>query len=159
MAATVSLAELVERGGVYFNIPGTTPAECLGNAIRAFQVPRGLDREVLLKAVLEREALMPTGIGQGVAIPHPRSPLVADESLQRVPVFHLQSPVAWESLDRKPVGTLFLILSAGARSHLAVLAALAHLAQRPDFQSLLAARPATGELVAFIREAEASWER
>jgi PTS system nitrogen regulatory IIA component len=158
MAGTVSLADLVERGGVYFNIAGSTPAECLAQALRTFQTPRGLDREALLKAVLEREALMPTGIGQGMAIPHPRSPLIAEESLQRVPVFFLQGPVAWEALDRKPVTTLFLILSAGARSHLAVLAAISHLAQRADFQALLATRPATGELVAFIRAAEASWE-
>lgn len=157
MPGSFSLADLIERGGVWYNIAGATPAECLGAACRAFSPPRGLERESLLRAVLERETLMPTGIGKGMAIPHPRSPLVAEESLQRVPVFYLQAPVSWEALDRRPVSTLFLILSAGARSHLAVLAALSHLAQREDFQALVATRPATAELAAFIRQAEASW--
>ena len=157
--AAASLAALVERGGVYYNIGGATPPEALGEAARALALPKGMDRESLLRAVLEREALMPTAIGNGIAIPHPRNPLLSDEALQRVAVLFLKSPIPYNALDGKPVSVFFLILSANARSHLAVLAEISHLCQRPDFLSLLASRPSTAELVAFIAEAEASWGR
>lgn len=157
MGGIVSLAGRIERGGVWYNIAGRTPEECLRGACAALSLPPGLDRGAILKAVLEREALMPTGLGLGMAIPHPRSPLITDESLERVPVFFLQAPVAWEALDRKPVSVLFLILSAGARSHLALLAALSHLARREDFQALLSTRPSREELADFVRRAEAAW--
>lgn len=157
--AQASLAALIERGGVYYNIGGATPPEALGEATRAVALPKGIDREALLRAVLERESLMPTAIGQGIAIPHPRNPLIAEEALQRVAVFFLKSPVPYNALDGKPVSAFFLILSANARSHLAVLAEISHLCQRPDFLELLAGRPSTAELVAFIGNAEASWVR
>ena len=159
MERNISLADLVRRGGVYYNIAGGNPVEALSELSKTVALPRGIERDDLLRAVLEREALMPTAIGRGIAIPHPRNPIFSDESLQRVSVAFLKTPVSYNALDGKPVSTLFLILSAGARAHLTVLAEISHLCQRPDFIELLAARPSTEELVAFISAAEASWEK
>jgi len=153
----VSLASLIERGGVYYNVAGSTPADALKEALCVLSLPAGVDRERLLAAVLEREALMPTAIGNGVAIPHPRNPMVSDPAVQRVAVFFLKMPVPYNALDRKPVSVLFLILSADARSHLGVLASLSHLCQSREFVALLAGRPSTAELTAFIAKAESSW--
>jgi PTS system nitrogen regulatory IIA component len=157
MSSVVSLAELIERGGVYYNIPGSNPVEVLNEATKAIGLPKSLDREVLLTAILEREALMPTALGHGVAIPHPRNSMLTDTSAQRVAVFFLKSPVAYNALDRKPVSVLFLILSADAKSHLATLASISHLCQHSDFIDFLAKRPSKEELVARIAAAEASW--
>ncbi|HET7838608.1 MAG TPA: PTS sugar transporter subunit IIA [Rectinemataceae bacterium] len=158
MPSSVSLAELIERGGVYYNIGGATPMDALREGVRGLVLPKGIDAEALLTAVLEREALMPTAIGNGVAIPHPRSPIVSKAELQRVAVLFLKTPIPYNALDRKPVSVLFLILSADAKTHLAVLAAISHLCQRRDFQELLAERPLREELTAFIARLEASWE-
>lgn len=157
MVASLSLAELVTRGGVYYNIAGTNPVEVLAEASRSLALPPGLDRDELLRAILEREALMPTAIGHGIAIPHPRNPLFQDEGLQRVAVVFLKTPVPYNAMDRKPVSTLFVILSAGARVHLGILAEISYLCQKPDFIELLARRPSTEELVAYIGAAEESW--
>jgi nitrogen PTS system EIIA component len=159
MSSIASLAGLIERGGVYYNIAGSSPVEVLNEATKAMSLPKSLDRESLLTAILEREALMPTALGHGIAIPHPRNSMLADSSAQRVAVFFLKSPVAYNALDRKPVTVLFLILSADARSHLATLAAISHLCQSADFLEFLAKRPSTEELVARIAAAEASWAR
>ena len=156
-ASAVALSELIERGGVYYNIGGSGPTEALREAVKALAPPPGLVREKLLAAVLEREALMPTAIGKGVAIPHPRNPLVTDPAEQRVAVFFLKAPIPYNALDRRPVSVLFLILSADAKSHLGVLATLSHLCQSEAFAELLAARPSTAELVAFIAAQEAAW--
>jgi nitrogen PTS system EIIA component len=159
MSSVVSLANLIERGGLYYNIAGSNPVEVLNEATKAMVMPKSLDRESLLKAILEREALMPTALGHGVAIPHPRSSLLSDPDSQRVAVFFLKSPVSYNALDRKPVTVLFLILSADARSHLATLAAVSHLCQSADFLAFLAKRPSKEELVARIAQAEASWAK
>jgi Phosphotransferase system mannitol/fructose-specific IIA domain (Ntr-type) len=159
MASPLSLAQLIERGGVYYNIGGSSPAEVLSEAMKALALPAGLDREALLTAILEREALMPTALGHGVAIPHPRNSMLTDPASQRVAVFFLKSPVAYNALDRKPVTVLFLILSSDARSHLATLAAVSHLCQHQDFLDFLTRRPSKEELVGRIAEAEASWAK
>jgi PTS system nitrogen regulatory IIA component len=159
MPSPVSLADLIERGGVYYNIGGSNPVEALNEATKTMVMPKGLDRETLLTAILEREALMPTALGHGVAIPHPRNSMLTDQAAQRVAVFFLKSPIAYNALDRKPVSVLFLILSADARSHLSTLAAVSHLCQDPLFLEFLARRPSKAELVARIAEAEASWAR
>jgi PTS system nitrogen regulatory IIA component len=158
MAANLSLSDLVKRGGIYYNIGGSNPVEALAEMSRTINLPKAIDRDALLQAVLEREALMPTAIGHGIAIPHPRNPLFQDEGLQRVCVIFLKTPVPYNALDRKPVSTLFLILSAAARLHLGILAEISHLCQKPEFIDLLAKRPSTEELIAFISAAEASWE-
>lgn len=157
MGGTVSLAELVGRGGVYYNIAGSTSAEVLSEAVKAMSLPKGLDRGKLLTAVLERESLMPTALGNGIAIPHPRSPMVGDPEAQRVAVFFLKTPIPYSALDRKPVSTLFLILSSDAKSHLSILAALSYLCQRQDFLAVLDSRPSTEELMDHIAKVEASW--
>jgi PTS system nitrogen regulatory IIA component len=159
MSSVISLAELIGRGGVYYNIAGSNPVEVLNEATKAINLPKGLDRESLLTAILEREALMPTALGHGVAIPHPRNSMINDQGAQRVAVFFLKSPVAYNALDRKPVSVLFLILSADARNHLATLAAVSHLCQDPDFLAFLAKRPSKEELVARIAKAEADWAK
>jgi nitrogen PTS system EIIA component len=157
MAKSATLASLIERGGVYYNIAGSNPVEALNAATKAMALPKSLDRDSLLTAILEREALMPTALGHGVAIPHPRNSLITDPAAQRVAVFFLKSPVAYNALDRKPVSVLFLILSADARSHLATLAAVSHLCQDEDFVAFLAKRPSKEELVERIAAAEAAW--
>jgi len=157
MGGAVALSTLIERGGVYYNIGGSTAAEALREGIRGLSLPKGVDRDLLVTAVLEREALMPTAIGNGVAIPHPRNPILSDPAAQRVAVLFLKTPIPYEALDRKPVSVLFLILSSEAKSHLGVLASLSHLCQRRDFLELLADRPSTEELTRFIRAAEETW--
>jgi nitrogen PTS system EIIA component len=159
MPSVVSLAELVDRGGVYYNIGGANPVEALNDATKAMSLPKGLDRESLLTAILEREALMPTALGHGVAIPHPRNAMLSDSGSQCVAVFFLKTPIAYNALDRKPVSVLFLILSADAKSHLATLAAISHLCQSSGFLDFLAKRPSKEELVERLAETEAAWAK
>jgi nitrogen PTS system EIIA component len=159
MAKVVSLSVLVDRGGVYYNIGGANPVEALNEATKAISLPKGLERESLLTAILEREALMPTALGHGVAIPHPRNTLLKDAESQRVAVFFLKTPIAYNALDRKPVSVLFLILSFDAKSHLATLAAISHLCQSPGFLDFLATRPSKEELVQRLSEIEDTWAK
>ncbi|CAN5800275.1 PTS sugar transporter subunit IIA [soil metagenome] len=80
-----------------------------------------LPADIVYKALLDREALGPTGVGRGVAIPHARFGGVS----QVVGLFvRLEKPVDFESVDRQPVDLVFALLApenAGA-DHLKALA-------------------------------------
>ncbi len=67
-----------------------------------------LPQSVVLEALQERENLGPTGVGQGVALPHAR----LDELDKVVAVFlRLDKPVDFDASDRQPVDLFFCLLA------------------------------------------------
>ena len=64
-------------------------------------------REEVLRAVREREAVLSTGIGHGVAIPHGKSSAVGD---LRMAAGRAGSPVDFDALDGEPVSLFFLLV-------------------------------------------------
>ena len=94
-------------------------------AAKAAQLHK-LDERRLFDRLLERERLGSTGIGGGIAIPHGRMPGLA----KPVGVFaRLVHPVDFDSIDERPVDSVFLLLApegAGA-DHLKALARVSRL--------------------------------
>ncbi len=66
-----------------------------------------LSERLIFDALLERERLGSTGIGQGIAIPHERF-----ESLEKVYGFFasLDTAVDFDAIDEQPVDLVFLLL-------------------------------------------------
>jgi nitrogen PTS system EIIA component len=86
----------------------------------------GLEERRLLDRLVEREALGSTGIGGGVAIPHGR---MASLTAPRGLFARLAQPVAFDSIDERPVDLVFLLVApegAGA-DHLKALARVSRL--------------------------------
>ena len=152
------LAELIKKGGVYIDVKGSTPKEVLKALIGALDPSSPIPADKLLEAVLEREDLMSTGIGRGIAIPHPRNPLIKLDSEQFTALAFLEHPVNWNSLDGEKVDTLLLIVSASARGHLKTLSEINYFCRQENFYRLLKERAALEEFLIFIREAEKNWE-
>jgi len=63
-------------------------------------------------AILERESIMSTGIGLGVAVPHEKCAEIDDFFIA---VAVLKEPVDWDAIDEKPVRIVFLIGSPEGR--------------------------------------------
>ena len=164
----IPLFTLVERGGIFHEVAGnsvdTMMAEFIGSLPGPF-FPAGDrrgDREfraALLKAALEREALMSTGIGRGVALPHHRSPMAADEKTQFVAVGFPALPIEWKALDGKPVHSVMLIVSASSKFHLRTLSKLNFLCMDERFLSLLRDRASSAMIIQTIREVEQGWKQ
>lgn len=68
----------------------------------------GLDAETTVRALQEREALGPTGVGHGVAIPHAR---VADLDEVKAVFIRLEKPIDFSAVDRQPVDLFFCLLA------------------------------------------------
>lgn len=64
------------------------------------------DKEVFYNAILEREKLVSTGIGMGVAIPHAK---LAGYDDFFIAIGILQKGVDWNSFDGSPVRIIFMI--------------------------------------------------
>jgi nitrogen PTS system EIIA component len=159
MNGTEGLAERVARGGVYYNIEGENPVAVLRNMVQNIALPELVEREALLQAVLERETLSCTSIGDGIAIPHPRNPMLKDVSEERVAVCFPRHPVSYAALDHRPVFVLFLILSSGTKTHLYTLSELSFLCHQPEFRAFLAEKPSRALLAERIAKEEAVWKR
>lgn len=103
----------------------------------------GLPDSAIYEALLQRERLGSTGIGEGIAIPHGKLP-----SLTRIfgLIARLDKPVDFEALDGQSVDVLFLLLApegAGA-DHLKALARVARVLREPGLiERVRATRDAT----------------
>src|SRR5277367_5863256 len=94
----------------------------------------GLPAREIFDSILQRERLGPTGVGDGVAIPHGK--LMKCERICGV-FARLERPIDFEALDGLPVDLIFLLIapeSAGA-DHLKALAAIARVLRKPGVAS------------------------
>jgi len=139
------LAELFGPHMFHYDVPGNTFAEALRAALEVFALPPQADKELIYDLLISREKLMTTALGDGLAIPHLRVPVVVDVPRPTLGIFFTREPIDMGALDGEPVHTLFLLLSLTPRQHLELLARLAFLFRKPDFVKLLRerARPDT----------------
>ncbi len=126
----------------------------LRKLIQSVPLSLSLNKEELFNALLSREEMMSTAIGNGIAIPHVR--LFDSMSLQEdiVVVAYLFEPVDWVAPDDKPVHTLFFVLAADETRHLQILAEIAQLASEEDFVEFLRTMPAKEALIERIQQLE-----
>ena len=136
-ASIPSLAEAIYQGGVYYRLEGTDKESVLRSVVEVMRLPEEVDREFLLRVLLARENLESTGIGDGVAIPHVRSPIVLNVSHPMITLCFLEKPVDFGALDGKPVHTLFSLISPTTRAHLHLLSRLAFGLRDPHFKSVI----------------------
>jgi nitrogen PTS system EIIA component len=119
-----TLSQSLKTGGIYYRVTGNDKESVLRSVIEMIRLPEDIDREFLLKVFLAREELASTGIGDGIAIPHVRNPIVLNVPSSFIALCFLENPIDFKSLDGKPVHCLFLLISATARIHLHLLSKL-----------------------------------
>jgi PTS system nitrogen regulatory IIA component len=151
--------DLLRSGGIYYDLPGRTPKEILPAAIELIRTPEGFPKKDILAALIDREELMTTAIGRGIAIPHPRNPIITKVEDARVSICFLREPADYGALDSRPVHTLFLLLTDNPRRHLEVLSKISYLCQLPEFLKLLESRRPAEELFDFIQVREREWNQ
>jgi PTS system nitrogen regulatory IIA component len=144
------LAEALEAGGIFYRLEGGDRDAVLRALVRTLRLPEGADAELVYEVLRARELLGSTSIGDGVAIPHPRHPLVLQVTRPTVTLCFLETPIDYGALDGKPVSALFAILSPTVRAHLHLLARLAFALHQPAFRSAVSRQASRQEI---LREA------
>lgn len=152
----VSLLRAVQLGGIHYKIEGETPAAIYKQVAELFPFSPRLAptfKETLEATLLEREALVSTGIGHGIALPHPRHPRDWGLGHPAVGIFFLDRPVEFGALDGEPVFVLFVILCATVKGHLKMLSRVSHLVGKPEQREFLRGVPNRTDLMEHIRSA------
>jgi PTS system nitrogen regulatory IIA component len=150
------LADALARGGVARDVPGETREALLAAVAALPNVPAGVDRTLLQALLVARERLGSTGLGEGVAFPHPRDPLVLGVAMPTVLLAFPARPVDFGALDGKPVHALFTILTPTIQSHLATLSRLAYALHDAELRRVLAERAPDADILERVRAAEAA---
>ncbi len=155
VARLPSFAEALEAGGVHHNLAARGRDAVLRAIVAVLPLPGSVDRDLLFRMLLARETLASTAVGDGIAIPHPRNPIVLRVPAPQVTLCTLKTPVDFGALDGRPVHALFTLVSPAPRIHLHLLARLSFLLRRPKFRQRIAERAPAADLLAEIRRAEA----
>jgi PTS system nitrogen regulatory IIA component len=155
--AEKTLIELIKNGGIIEDVLGDTVMGALTNIVDAITTPLSLDKGTLLTAILERENIMPTSIGNGVAIPHPRKLLTDVDSEEFVVISFLKNPIDWRALDNVPVKTVILIVSSSAKSHLHTLSRVHFFCKQEEFLKVLGGHTSKEEILETIACIEKEW--
>ncbi len=123
----MKLSKFCEEDLVSFNISSTDKNEVIEELVDlAAQSTMVRDRDTLLEAVLEREKLVTTGVGYGVAFPHAKTRV-----LKGIVIAFARSEkgIDFQAMDKKPVHLFFLIAAPedAIGAHLNVMARLSFL--------------------------------
>ena len=148
------LSQLLETGGVHRDVEGDDKSAVFAAIVARLPLSPEVDREFLLTVLDAREAMGSTGVGDGIAIPHVRNPILLHVDQPFVSLCLLQKPVEFGAIDGKPVHALFLVVSPSVPAHLRILAQLGFILRDPEMRELLARRAPTAELLRRIRDLE-----
>lgn len=95
------------------------------------------DKDIFLKDILKREQMGPTGIENGIAIPHGESKVA---KVATIAILKTKNALRWESLDKKPIHLIFLMVVPSINrnvQHLKMLSDLSASLTYPEIQARL----------------------
>ena len=149
------LSDLLTVDRVKIPLQGLTKDELLRELVGIIAHNNGVDDEAeVLDAVREREAILSTGIGHGVAIPHGKSHSVPDLQMA---AGRAATPVEFDALDGQPVALLFLLVGpeSAAGPHIKALSRISRVVRRDDVRDRLFAARTPEDFLQALRDAEA----
>lgn len=151
-----ALSDALAAGGIVHGLPGRDKDSVLRHLVESMPLPADVDPDFLHSVLLAREALGSTAVGDGVAVPHPRSPILLRVPTALVTLCFLETPIDFGALDGKPVHVLFSVISPTTRAHLHLLSMLAFALRDPDFKECIVRRAGSDEILAAARRLEAA---
>jgi nitrogen PTS system EIIA component len=149
-----SLAAALQAGGIFYRIQGKDREAVLRNVVEHMRLPESVDRRFLLQVLQAREELGSMAIGEGIAIPHVRNPVVLHVDQPTITLCFLESPIEFGALDKRPVHALFTIISPTVRAHLHMLTRLGYILREADLKALITQPAAKDALLTAIGKIE-----
>jgi PTS system nitrogen regulatory IIA component len=149
-----SLVEAVNAGGIHYRIQGNDKESVLNSIVNIIHLPDDIDRDFLIGALLARENLGTTAIGDGIAIPHVRNPIIFHVNKPVLALCFLEQPIDFGALDGKAVDTVFTIISHTVRSHLHILSRLSYALHQPAVRKVINAASGRQEILTALTDFE-----
>ena len=149
------IVDLLHKQGMNLDIKPKSKAECIDILVNLMDKTGNLNnKEEYKKAILAREDLSTTGIGDGIAIPHGKTKAVKKASLAAAVC---KDGVDYDSLDGMPAELFFMIAvpDNSDNLHLEVLARLSTILMDEEFRNKLINCTDKDEFLKLIDEKEA----
>lgn len=154
-----NLLSAMERGGILYDIKGDDVETALRSAVENMPVLSKTSKKELYQLLLERERLTSTGIGKGVAIPHPRDPLTDALKSPVISTCFLERPIDFGAVDDRPVFVMFILLSQSIKMHLHLLSRFSFCVRDNSFVEFLKTFPDEASFFAKIADFEKQLDR
>jgi nitrogen PTS system EIIA component len=154
----IALADALERGGVFHDVGGIDLRSTLRAVVGCLPIEDEADREMIVEIMIAREHEASTGIGNGIAIPHVRTPLVFAGRPAAIALCFLDHPAPFAAIDGKPVTTVFAMMTPTVRDHLHLLSHLSHALLDPGFLEALQQRADATAILGEARRIDAAIE-
>jgi nitrogen PTS system EIIA component len=151
----MQLADILKPEAVKFVGRSVSKKRLLQDLSERAALLYGIDGDMAFEALQERESLGPTGVGEGVALPHAR--VEGLESIAGI-FMRLEKPTDYDAVDRQPVDlvfALFVPVESGV-DHLKALACVSRLLRDSTTRSKLRANDAESTLYAILTEVAAN---
>jgi PTS system nitrogen regulatory IIA component len=132
-----SLSLLLAEGGIHRDVAGASTRDVLREVVERLPLAADVDRDFLVDVLEARETMGSTGIGDGIAIPHVRNPILLHVTKPFVSLCLLRHPIDFGALDGQPVHALFVLVCSTVPLHLRILATLAFVLRDPELRNLL----------------------
>jgi PTS system nitrogen regulatory IIA component len=146
----MKICDVLQSDGILVNLRSQTKKGILEELVEPLARISALNRETLVKVLMERERLGSTGIGGGIGIPHGKlkdlESLVLGFGLSR-------EGVDFESLDGKPTHIFFTLLTPENSTglHLKLLARISRILKNDDFKKRLINAADREEIIEIIK--------
>ncbi|MFW6367108.1 MAG: PTS sugar transporter subunit IIA [bacterium] len=150
-------SRILKHSRTILELEGETADEVLEELCDPFIQEALLPDVATLKERLKsREELLSTGVGHGVAIPHPRDPITTLREPSVLVYGRSRRGVDFKALDGQPVHHFFLICCQMIQTHLILMGRLAEILQQPDVLQELTAAESPEDVERAVLKAEAS---
>lgn len=153
----MKISDLLTEDLVVTNLQGDSKEDIINSIVDLVGAsPKVLDKEKVRDAVLERERIMSTGVGDGFAIPHGKTDAVSDI----VAAFAVTAkPIDYESLDEKPVRLVFILVSKVnmVGPHIKLLSRISRLMNKSDFRNKLLSVKSPKDIIELFKQEEATY--
>lgn len=150
--ATVNLLDFLPESAICVDLKSQTKKEALKELVAILTESHEIKESPnILAALLEREELGSTGIGQGIAIPHGKS----DSMKQAIAAFGISKKgIDFDALDGEPVYLIFTLVvpSNASGIHLKVLAKISRLLKDKFFRQALREAKNSEEVLKLIQQ-------
>jgi PTS system fructose-specific IIC component len=133
----MKIVDLLHKQSINLNFNPSTKEQCINELVELMDKTGNLsDKNEYKKAILARESLSTTGIGEGIAIPHGKTNAVKNASLAAA---ICKNGVDYDSLDGQPANLFFMIAvpDNSDNLHLEVLARLSTILMDEKFRTSL----------------------
>ncbi|MDX2469844.1 MAG: PTS sugar transporter subunit IIA [SAR324 cluster bacterium] len=150
----MQLNEFLKESLIISQFEADSKSQALQQLVEQLSVEfSSINKESILNLIIEREGLITTGIGSGVAVPHCKSSEVNELT---VVLARSSKGIDFEALDGEPCYLFFMLIAPenSTSTHLKALAKIARIAKDEKIRAGLEACESSAEMLSFITEQE-----